>query len=197
MRERERFMMCAAAVASLAIAATATAGDAIIDFDSFAPEDPFTGGVEDGFRIGNIVGPVAVDGNFNLGPFSGPNSIHHGTLGDAEFTITNEAGDPFILDNFWAGSDFGGADPLVVTGYLNGVEVGSDTFDANPPGAYFNFTPTNLAGVVLDEIVFDLGGAPLGPTHVDDIHFQIVPAPGAFALLGLGLGVMRTRRRSS
>ena len=96
-------------------------GEITIDFDSFAPTVAFPGGVEDGFLIEVPIGPIAVNGDFPVllgGPFSEPNSIHHPTDAPAAFTLSNADGHTFTLENFYAGSDFGGADPLIVTGFF-------------------------------------------------------------------------------
>ncbi len=171
------------------------ADNVIIDFDGFAPTFAFPGGVEDGFLIGSISGPVAVNSDY-LGPFSGPNSIHHDTAGPASFTLTNVSATPFRLESFYAGSAFGGAEPLIISGFLNGSLVGSDTYDPNPPDSYIFFTPTNLAGVMVDTLVFDLGPAGPGPTHVDDIELTTIPEPSTTALLGACLiGAWIRRRR--
>ena len=148
------------------------AGEITIDFDSFAPTAAFPGGVEDGFLIDVPIGPIAVDGLFPAllgGPFSEPNSIHHPADATAAFTLTNIDGSAFMLESFYAGSDFGGADPLIVTGFVEGVAVGVDVFDPNPPGTYVMYKPKNLAGVPVDTLLFDLGPSSVGPTHIDDI----------------------------
>ena len=151
-------------------------GETTIDFDSFAPTVAFPGGVEDGFLIEVPIGPIAVNGDFPVllgGPFSKPNSIHHPTDSPAAFALTNVDGDAFTLESFYAGSDFGGADPLIVSGFFEGAAVGMDVFDPNPPGTYVMFTPTNLAGVMVDTLLFDMGPSSLGPTHIDDITLAI------------------------
>ena len=153
------------------------AGVTTIDFDSFAPTAAFPGGVEDGFLIEVPIGPIAVDGLFPAllgGPFSEPNSIHHPTNAPAAFALTNIDESTFTLESFFAGSNFGGADPLIVTGFVGGVVVGVDVFDPNPPGTYFMFTPTNLAGVTVDTLLFDLGPSSVGPTHIDDITLATI-----------------------
>jgi hypothetical protein len=171
-----------------------------IDFDGFTPTNTFLGGVEDGFIVGSISGPVAVNGDF-LGPRSGINSIHHGLPGLASFSLSSVTGERFTLSSFFAGSAFSGGDPLTLTGYLNGSVVGIDVFDPNPPNSYMSFTPINLSGVVMDFLVFDMGPAVPGPSHIDDIELNTVPGvpePTSMAIFGLGALTMayRTRRKS-
>lgn len=171
-----------------------------IDFDGFTQTSSFQGGTEDGFVVGNISGPVAVDGNY-LGPYSGTNSIHHDAPGFASFSLYGTSGQLFTLSSFVAGSEFGGADPLTLRGYLNGSLVGTDVFDPNPAGSYISFTPTNLLGVTIDTLEFDLGPAGPGPTHIDDImlnEVSSVPEPTSMAIFGLGaLGMAYRARRKN
>lgn len=152
-------------------------GEITIDFDSFAPTAAFPGGVEDGFLIDVPIGPISVDGLFPVllgGPYSAPNSIHHPTDAHAAFAITNINGSAFTLESFYAGSDFGGADPLIVTGFFDGVVVAVDVFDPNPPGTYVMYTPKNLLGVPVDTLFYDLGPSSVGPTHIDDITLATI-----------------------
>lgn len=168
-----------------------------VDFDGFVPTTLFSGGVEDGVVVGNIVGPVAVNSAY-LGPFSAPNSIHHHQLGLASFSLAFADGRDFTLTSFFAGSAFGGADPLTLSGFSNGVLVGTDTYSPNPPLSYLFFTPVNLSGVEMDELVFDMGPAEFGPTHVDNIALNSISVPDAgstSALLGLAMFAIVPLRR--
>lgn len=189
-----------ALVLLFSLAALASPGNAdlvTIDFDSFAPTTSFGGGTEEGFVIGNVLGPVAVNSDF-LGPFSGANSIHHNSASLASFEITHEMGSLFELESFRAGSAFGGAEPLTISGFVGGALVGSDVYDPNPADSYFLFNPTNLLGVQVDRLVFDLGPAGPGPTHIDDIIVNgpnAVPEPSAAILGFAGTLALITRRR--
>ena len=171
-----------------------------IDFDGFTPTGSFGGGVEDGIVVGGISGPVAVSGIF-LGPLSGINSLHHGSGSLAVFSLSGFTGETFTLSSFYAGSTYGGGEPLTLSGFLGGSLVGTDVFSPNPPGSYLSFTPTNLSGVTMDTLVFDMGAAGPGPTNIDDIVLNVnVPEPSSLALFGIGacvagLGAARRRRR--
>lgn len=188
-----------ASLVMLLVSARPADAAVIVDFDSFTPTAAFTGGIEDGFMIGDISGPVAVDGNY-LGPLSGGNSIHHHMIGIATFSLTAVDLSSFFLESFFAGSSFGGADPLTLYGYLNGTLVGTDVFSPNPPGSYVQYSPTSLTGVFIDKLVFDMGPANLGPTHIDNVALTIsvVPEPtSALGLLGLLAGGLMLRQRRS
>jgi hypothetical protein len=191
------FQLVAFVAVLIASAGQVQAAVITIDFDGFAPSSAFGGGVEDGFIVGSISGPVAVNGDY-LGPRSGINSIHHDAGQLASFSLSNTIGEKFTLSSFFAGSAFGGADPLTLKGYLNGSLVGTDVFDPNPPSSYMFFTPTNLSGVIMDLLVFEMGPAGPGPTHIDDIELNTVPEPTSMAIFGLGTFAMayRARRKS-
>ena len=156
----------------------------LIDFDDFTPASPFAGGVEDNFLIGDISGPVAVSPS-HLGPYSGTNSIHHDSASNATFSLAATSGSPFELLSFFAGSAYGGGETLTIHGYLNGSLVGSDSFSPNPAGSYVQYVPVNLAGMSVDSLVFDMGPAGPGPTHIDDIALSFTAIPEPASVLGI------------
>jgi uncharacterized protein YhjY with autotransporter beta-barrel domain len=189
--------MIIAAAASISISSSEVlAQNVTIDFDAFGPTSSFGGGSEDGVLIGGIFGPVAVNSDY-LGPFSGPNSIHHDAAGSAGFNLSRADAGGFNLVSFRAGSAFGGAEALTVSGYLQGGLVGTDVFDPNPPDSYVLYTPTNLAGVAMDELRFDMGSAGPGPTHIDDIILAFIAlsdASGSSLIASMpGFGIQTVR----
>ena len=186
-------------VLSLLAAVQLRAAPVTIDFDSFSSTTSFGGGVEDGVLISGISGPVAVSGAY-LGAFSGPNAIHHQAPGNASFSLTLLSGGDFTLTSFRSGSAFGGANLLNVSGFNNGLLVGTDSFNPNPPGSYFLFSPTLLAGINIDQLVFNMGPAGPGPTHIDNIALNTVASSvpegaSTLGLLGLTIMVLATLRR--
>ena len=171
-----------------------------IDFDNFAPTTSFAGGVEEDFEIDNLSGPVAVSSQY-LGAFSGANSIHHQSPGLAIFEISHTSGQLFQLQSFQAGSEFGSLVQFTVSGFLDGIRVGSETYTPTD-GSYVLLTAPSLSGVDVYQIVFNLGNAQIGPTHIDDIVIETVSIPEpSFAMLGFaffaGVGLLgRPTRRN-
>jgi hypothetical protein len=167
-----------------------------IDFDGLTSTGSFSAGTEDGFAIIRTSGPIGLNNNY-LAPASGGNSIHHQSAGNASFTLGRSDGGNFTLTSFLAGSAFGGANPLTVQGYLDGALIATDVFSAIPNGSFAAFAPTNLSGRQLDNLVFAMGPASAGPTHLDNIVLDTtaVPEPASLALLGAGLLAARFSRR--
>lgn len=99
-----------------------------------------------------------------------------------------------VWDNAGPASFFSGG--MLVVLRNNGVEVGS-LFVENPAyggvgDSWFNITTDS--GSTFDEVAF-VGFAFVSPlTIMDNASWNVVPAPGAFALMGLG-GLAATRRR--
>ena len=191
------FAICRAAILGFAVSMIALTpfanGDLVtIDFDSFTPTTSFSGGVEDGFLIDAISGPVAVSGQY-LGPFSLGNSIHHQSPGVAVFELSQVSGDLFQLESFRAGSTFESLVPFTVSGFVGGTLVGSEVYTPTVD-SYQLLTAPSLQGVYLDRVVFDLGNAQIGPTHIDDIVVNTIPEP-PLAILGFALLGLAFRRR--
>ena len=174
---------------------TAKADLVTIDFDSFTPTTSFSSGVEDGFQVTSLSGPVAVSNQY-LGAFSGINSIHHQAPGVAVFEITHALGEMFELESFRAGSTFGSVVPFTVIGFSNGSVVGFNSFTPTLD-TYTQLTANNLSGVQVDRIVFNLGNAQIGPTHIDDVVVNTITVPEPIGpYLGvIGIALLLRRRR--
>jgi hypothetical protein len=194
LRKNIRALGLTALLALPAVASHAT--PVTIDFDGLASTSSFASGTEEGFAITGISGPIGVNNNY-LTPASGRNSIHHQNAGDAKFSLARTDGGDFTLTSFLAGSAFGGANPLTVQGYLDGALIATDVFSAIPNGSFAFFAPNNLSGRLLDNLVFAMGPATAGPTHLDNIVLDTaaVPEPASLALLGAGLLAARFGRR--
>jgi len=155
-------------------------------------------GVEDGFVIGGLSGPVAVSGQY-LGAFSPNNSIHHQSPGIVRFQISHALGEMFELESFQLGTFFGSSVPITVSGFLGGSLVGSDTLNPTP-NTYVSTKAPSLQNVMVDRLEFNLGFAIIGPAHIDDIVLEtsVIPEPTMVVVACLGLfAVLSCRRRAS
>ena len=169
-----------------------------IDFDSFTPTTSFNNGVEDGFLVQSLFGPIAVSGQY-LGPNSGNNSIHHQSPGLAVFSIVHAAGELFELESFYAGSTFGNQQPVTVWGLNGSSIVGSATFTPTL-NTYTQITIPSLQNQLVDQLIFRLGNVQIGPAHIDDIVLETtsIPEPQtAFFAFGLVSALLLRRRPRS
>ncbi len=208
------------------MAGTIQAAPVTIDFEGFPPNTPLPpgaplpfGAIEDGYFLTDI----GAGGIVQVPPFGAPPPVPSvgfgptpGSPGDSpDLEITKVGGGLFeflAFDFYGIGTIFSGFTPVptTVTGFLGAAVVGVDVFipgplAAPPPGPLVPFTPTLLAGVMVDKLVFDMGTGFVDPHVIDNIVLDMpittpppVPEPTSMALFGLtafGMGVMRRRRK--
>jgi len=178
-----------ALAAMLMVAGAASA--ATIDFEH-ADANGTPGGISDSVPIttqGFIFSEGADVIDITNGVWSGNGPAHSGSfaaLADASTMVTMTAASQgvFSLQDFWIHGFEGYSGGGSVTGYLNGLQVGSLLLSITDDWQNIaaNFTQ-------VDRIVIDAGGNYL----VDDIGATIgasdVPEPASIALFGLGLGL--------
>jgi hypothetical protein len=129
-----------------------------------------------------------------------PNAAYNGN-GAATVTLLPGNGYPITFGGAdfwtwtWQNSKFvNSADVLTVTGWLNGVQVGHDTFDLNgtPQARYDGY------GWLVDKVTFErtVAGGTEGYWLMDCVQVASTPVPPSLYLLAAGLvGTLVARRR--
>ena len=174
---------------------------ATIDFEAFAggPVPLPPGALEDGYLLTDIgIGGVVAPPPFGAPPPVPSVGFGPGSPSAApDLEIVQVAGGLFELMAFEFFFESGAPTPTTVTGLLGGGVVGVDVF--LPTGPVVPGTPvpamlpTTLAGVAVDKLIFDMGGAFDAPHILDNIVLNDIPAPSVLALFVLGLGLLRLR----
>jgi hypothetical protein len=187
---------CLAAVAAVVIAVPASAA-IVIDFQSLEIEDAFShnwGYVydEDGFRLSHPESEPFEFATFGTleGRYPGSTALFNNTAGGV-ITLEQISGDPFDMVSIDI-SNLNNNGPVTVnfTGNLAaGGQVFADFTTSGTENGLETFSFEGLGFEGLESLVWTQES----PFHQFD-NITIVPAPGALALLGMGLFGRRRRR---
>ena len=165
---------------------------------------------EGNFAYRSIAGTL-VQTSEQSNPFDPANQVIVGSAstngGTLEVVAASVTDPPFLFNSIdIAQTGFGETD-VVVTGRLNGVTVGSDTFTTSTNSAeYTTVTANTLSGIQLDTLWVQLdaqtgfGGGPIPIRinrleYVDNLVVTSVPEPTSLALLIPGLALIARRKR--
>ena len=138
----------------------------------------------------------AINGGWagTLETISGPNVAFNGFGDDDTWVILDD--DYFLKSAYitrWPNIDALGSPAVRVTGYDDGELVYDSTFNTiNDEWSFVDF-----GSPVVDEIHFSRTTPDVSWWLMDDLTLNVVPAPGALALLGVAaaIGVRRRRQR--
>mgnify|MGYP001816497633 CR=1 FL=1 len=206
-----RLLQAALALTLWATAHVAQAGLVTLDFESFTPGGALLNAADQGYVLNDIgVGGIVTPPLFGAAPPDdsrgyGPDNEQSAPL----LEIFREDGEQFFFDSFDFVSFGPSQNPQVATaveGYIGAGLIASDIFlPAGPFGPSLTapdvpeLLPTNLAGQLVDRLVFNMGDGFLNFHSIDNISLRTervpAPAPAALSLVLLALLGMRIARR--
>lgn len=166
-----------------AVLATANAAfGGVVTFENFS-SGAFSSGTEDGFTIAGS--HVSLYTGFSLTSRAAGVASPSTTA-----TLSFSNGGLFTFESFDTGMIVNPgtlATPVIVTGYLGGNVVGTDSYTL-PVSA--NYSAASLSGVALDKLVIAITSNSINSPYVDNVTFAdsaATPEPGTTALIGSGL----------